>query len=346
MKEKIAKMLEEAKTLPINERIRKIETAIIMCEDMGEWELAFEGRIEYIDATMFAGKIELAFDSFGWCLEQYYKHPETINPSQLLWQYKWIVHKVDSFLSLSLEEMDNILEGMKELYSAFNISLRPYYQKKHGILLRRGDIEAANEYFGRWMVEPRDDYADCIACEENERAYFYLKTGKYEDAMYVYEPILKGVLKCGEVPHLTYGRLIIPLYLKGEKEKAKRLHEKSYSLISNQLNYIGETAESLMYLSLADPKKGLKVLKRHLSLAEETNDLISKFKFYLAGWHLFHQLEEKSIAYDQQALGDKNKIWFIERTRELQNEFDKRNHTDYYQMQINELFSYGAKTKG
>lgn len=330
MRDQIIRMLEEAKQLTGDAALEKLEHAITVSEDSGEWELAYAGRLHYMEVAIFEGRIDLAFDAFGWCVERFYKSPGTYHPDALLWQYKWIAGKVDSFLSLSLQEMESIQEGMKELYKAYGLNLRPYYQKKHGVLLRRGDVQGAKEYFGRWMAEPSDAYSDCPACEENEKGFYLLSTGRFSEAMAVYDPILKGVLKCEEVPRRTHARVLLPLHMNGERETAKRYFEKVYPGICLKPNYLGEVAAVMDYLAETDPKQGLRVLKRHLLMGEKAVDCMDQFHWYLSGWALCRKLGNMGF----RVTGDAGEEGFKGRALALQQRLDQRNGTRHFEAAI------------
>ncbi|MFP3472320.1 hypothetical protein R0J90_19905, partial [Micrococcus sp. SIMBA_144] len=81
--------------------------------------------------------------------------------------------------------------------------------------LKTGEAGDAHNDYTKWMAADRDSLSDCEACEyQTQLEYFYF-TGEKEKASPIEKLLLSKEVSCGEIPHLTYSKLLLPYYEDG-----------------------------------------------------------------------------------------------------------------------------------
>ncbi|TCS93663.1 hypothetical protein [Hazenella coriacea] len=327
-------LLVQAEGLPDGEtKIQLLEEAIQIADRIQNNDAGFYARLELTTAAIYSGRAEKAFLSFAWCLAQYDKDPSYCDEYNLMWQYKWIANQVDQFPQLSLDKIEQTLEDLKQRFTYSGFNLRPYYQLKHFVAWRRGDITEAKMYLEKWMDTPRDDMADCHACERNEQAIFYLSLGNLEEAYRIAQPIFNQELSCAEVPHITYGQFLLPLCKEGRMEEAAEFHQKGYGMIRQKKGFLKTLAEHIKYLTIIDLHKAASLLEHHLPEALASYEPNSKYHFYLASLILFDYMSDSDISV-LNIPKYVNREWIDQQLFEIAKQFDQRNQNDYYQQKV------------
>lgn len=336
MKRQFDALMEQAQALPYGEaKIALLEEAMRLADTYRYSELSFVARMELTEATVHIGRVDKAFTAFGWCLAQYDKQPEAYDSHTLMWQYKWIVEKLDKFPTISLGQIEAMLEDLKRRYTELGFSQRFYHQAKHVMARRRGDWPTADQEYRRWMKEPRDSISDCAACELDLQLEYLLARDQFKEAYHRARPIFQGQLGCQSVPHSTLANFLLPMLKEGRLEEATHLHERGYRLIQNQLGYLPQHAKHLKYLTLVDRARAISCLEKSLPEALATHEPDAQFEYLLAALILFTTLSER----EKQVLHIPPHVtepWLKEQVQELARQFDERNQTSYYGERIRE----------
>lgn len=337
MKEQFDSLMKRAKDLPDGEaKIALLEEAVRLADTYQQTELGFSARMELTKATVYAGRADKAFTTFGWCLAHYDKQPEAYNSLAVMWQYKWIVDKLDRFPTISLEQMEAMLEDLKQRYTALGYNERFYHQTKFVFAWRRGDWETAEWEYERWLAVPRDSISDCVACELDLQLDYLLSRDQFAEAYERVRPIVTGQLSCSQsVPHITFANFLLPLLQEGRLEEAAMFHERGYRLIHDQPGYISSKAKHLKYLTIVDHARAISCLEKGLPEALASADPHSKFEYFLAASVLFAYLDdrEKQVLHIPEYVTE---AWLQEQTEMLARQFDERNGTTRYSDRIRE----------
>ena len=290
-------LLSEAYSMPDGQaKLLLLEEAARIADNLNDIDRGYDIRTDIIYQGVFSGYAMNAIVAFSWCLAQFDKDPERYSSYDLLWEYKWILGHVDDFPDIPLNKADEIFEDMRRRYLEYGASLRPYYSLKCRHMMKLGQKVEAEEFYTKWINASRDYLNDCTACDLDNEIEYMIYIGDYEKALEMAKPILSNQLKCGEVPHITYHKFLIPLLKLGKKEEAQQMHDKGYKLINKNREFIAEVSNHMIYLTITDPQKALSVFESHFQWAYETLSLYRKFLFYLASWVLFLKL--KSIGYE------------------------------------------------
>ncbi|MDA3979656.1 hypothetical protein [Gallibacterium sp. AGMB14963] len=156
------------------------------------------------------------------------------NLMELIWKFKWIIPHIPEDANATMEEIDYMLELMKDYYQYFEFSMAPVYTSKMLQYMARGDRDKAQEYFKLWQNEPADDMNDCPACVAADKVNYYYFIGDYAKVLDLSEDILSGKLACAEVPHITYAAILYSLLETHQFDKAKKLLPKAVKLIEQE----------------------------------------------------------------------------------------------------------------
>jgi hypothetical protein len=180
---------------------------------------------------------------------------------------------------------------------------------------------------------------------------YLIFVGKDERAVELAEPILRGRLTCGEIPHLTYAQLLLPLVRLGRVEQAAHWHRKGYRLVAKNREFLNEVARHLTFLVVTDNRlPAVQLLEKHLAWALETLDLARRFEFYLAARLLLDRLRglgEATLdlrlpkAFPDRRDDGRYEVagllgWFDGELRDLADRFNARNGNDHFTQRIDE----------
>ncbi len=344
-------LLFKADSMPDGQaKLLLLEEAARIADSLNDIEKGYDIRTEIIYQGIFSGYSMNAIIAFSWCLSQYDRNPERFSSYSLLWEYKWILGHVDEFPDICLGKIDEIFEDMRKRYLQQGASLRAYYSLKCKHMMKLGQKMEAEEFYRKWTDTPRDYLSDCKACDLDSEIEYLIYSRNYQKALELVKPILSKQLKCHEVPHITYQKLLLPLLEIGKKEEAQEMHEKGYKLINKNKEYIVEMSNHLTYLAITNPIKALNVFEKHFHWAYETYSLYRKFQFYLASWMMFFKL--KTLGYQDLKLRLQHECdifnsydlkdidgvlnWFEKETRCMAGRFNDRNGNEYFNEIINE----------
>ncbi len=348
--EKIYNLLDEAYDLENGKTKTSLcEEAVRLADIYGDESVQIETRNELIDAAIFGGESEKAIVAFSWMISKQKENPELINTYEFMWKYKWILGYICSFPNITRKQIDAIFADAADFYQANDASLRPIYKNLCSLEMSSGNNEKAVEFYKKWQSAVSDDHSDCVACEVNMQVDYQAFYKNDERALEIAKPILNGKMKCAEVPHATYGHILMPLIRLKRFEEAEESFNKGYKMVSKNGDFLAEVINHLRFLVLANKtKNAIRLFEKHLIWALEAKQLDERFNFYNVAWLLFDKLEsdgETSIKLRLPNLfeyySDKGiyeiaelKAAFEKDLRIIADMFDKRNGNKYYSEKI------------
>ncbi len=249
-------------------KVAMLEEALRLAEMLGDDDLAQGARDSLVEAAIFGGRSDLALVTFSRCLAYSDAHPDECDPHSLLWQYKWIAGTLDEFPEITRQQIDQTLHDLESRATKAGYSPFAAETLRWSLAIGMGDLEAARAAYARFEKAERDGLGDCRACVEDMRVKYFTFTGEAENALQAADPILKKRLGCKEIPHRTYGRVLMPLFRLGRLEEAAEFHRKGYRLIQRNPEFLSQIANHLQFLSLtANTTKALKILSLNLPFA-------------------------------------------------------------------------------
>ncbi len=344
---RVEELLELSRTLPFGEeRYRIVEEAVRYADQTRAVDELFEAKMELVSVAGFCGHDEQLLTAFSWCLAKFEEDPERFihRLHSLLWYFKNVLHNVAVFPTISRQQIQEIHGQMAHYYSVCGFNRRPVYYLGFVVALQLGDLELAAQLLPIWQQEPRDEMADCPACEADGVTEYQIIQGNYEEALQVAGPNLSGQRSCAEVPHRVLAYVLRPLVMLGRSEEAERHHIHGYRLIRQNPNYLRHVALHLTYLMDQDRlPEAVEIFQRHLPWSLNTREFRHKYIFLVASAELLRILaEEKSTCklnlpadfplhqpsntYEVAELTG----WFQREAAQLGEAFNQRNGNDFY----------------
>jgi len=322
------------------------EEAIRAADTMGELVAAYQIRMDYIHAAVFSGYKEKMLVAFSWCLAKFDENPEQFDDYSLLWSFKWVLENISEFPEITREQIANLHAEMKDWFLRYGYSMRPVQYLHLTNVMRMGQPGIAYESLDSWQTLPRDEMADCEACEQDKIVEILIGVNENEKALAQAAPILNGKMSCAEIPHITLANILRPLMRMNKPEECEEYFQKGYRLTKKNRDFLTCLSEQLLYCIWSNKTEmGLKIFNRHLPWAVDTFNLNDKFCFY-DSCALFLDLliqqgskvnpkiiipeelpcHQETGKYDLAEL----KYWFSEQSQELADRFNERNQNSYY----------------
>lgn len=230
----------------------------------------FKALCSILQASTFSGASDYFLSLFPQLVRLKREHPEAVDSHTYVWRLKWLVGKLYCFPEISLARISE----SEELYE--NALLESGGGKRTAIYMRwqnafgTGRIAAANSLRESFTSLRRDSNSDCHACEINAMVREAAQQSDFSRAVETAAPILSGRTRCAEVPHATYGTMLLPQLLAGNTEAAARHHRKGYSLVRTNVGLLDVVGDHLTYLAATgDSARGLRLLKVHVSWLDQ-----------------------------------------------------------------------------
>jgi hypothetical protein len=294
-REQVRALLGRAERLePGEAKVMALEEAARLADAHGDVPLAYEVRDALIEAATFGGFPDRALVAFAWCRGQQQRDPERFSADLLLWKQKWVVGRLDEFPHVSRKQIEGALDDVEQCFAKAGAGRRAVLKLRYQAARDMGDTAAADALWAQWVRSPRDHLTDCRACELDDELDHYIDRGEYEVVLEKARPLLEGRSSCTEVPHLTLGSVLYPLFKLERLEQARDCHLRGYTLVQRNRDFLATVGEHLEFLSLTgNVVRGLRLFERHLGWALEHASHRDRFTFYTA-----------SLALVERALGE------------------------------------------
>ncbi len=130
------------------------------------------------------------------------------------------------FETVSREQIVKLQEDMSRRLAFMNCSERTAHYYRSWNLMRMGDYDLALDYQQQYLAMRRDSMSDCAACERDRQIELLVRMHADQPALDCAEPVLYGMMHCGEVPHFTNGHVVKSMARLAKDEEAVRLSEK------------------------------------------------------------------------------------------------------------------------
>lgn len=342
----VTELCERAEALPPGDaKVRALEEAVRLADTHGDVGLGYDLRDTLIDAATFGGSPDKALVAFAWCRGQQKKDPQRFDPEPMLWKQKWVVGRLDEFPHISRKQIADALDDVEQSFAKVDAGKRAALKLRYQAARDMGDDAEADRLWDAWLEAPRDHLTDCRVCELDDELDHHVDKGEWAQALRKARPILEGRQACAEIPHLTLGTLLYPLFKLERLEDARACHVRGYTLVAKNREFLSTVSEHLEFLVLTDNlSRGLTLLEKHLGWALEHPSHRDRFSFYTAAAFLLERVgaagrNEVSLrlprafpqyaadgGYATRGLSD----WFHTQARDTAARFDARNGTDRF----------------
>ncbi len=317
------------------QKIALLEEVIRICDIENNLQESYDARKELVECAVFNGYPLKALIAFTWLISKWEEHGEELDDEyDILWDYKWIANRLIDFPQISLDQIDAIMNDMKEKYEKYGYSLREYYYYLYLNKRDSGRSDTIHEDFERWQQTSRDIMSDCKACDLHAVVCHYIHLKEYQTALEKAQPILEGKMQCAEVPHNTYARLLVPMFHLGKVDEAKAIQKKGIKLIKGNSEFLESFGEHVEFLAVTDLNKAVQVFEESVGFALETEDVNSKLKYYISATIFFEKMGENPTlirmpttfnAIPSEPTAANLYPWFRSEAAKIATQFDQRN---------------------
>ena len=220
---------------------------------------------------------------FGRLLQLLDQFPEAVGAlsHSIHWQLKWMTTGLLGNPDVPLAVDYRWLDELELRYRQRGYSLRPVHAERALLALDRGDREAASAQMEASIAAPRDQMADCQACERNDWGRWRAALGDDDGALSYWGPVLDGTVRCTEEPHRVLGLALLPLLRTGQFDEARGAFLRGYSLARRNINLLRSVGQHIEFCALTgNEARGLEILAEHQGwLADRQVDARKRLEF-------------------------------------------------------------------
>jgi hypothetical protein len=228
-------------------------------------------------------------------------------------------------------------------YLARGSTLHAVHQIRRDVAATMHNVPAAADADALFRKTRRDDLSNCDACVQDAEISYRLFLGDDAAALKAAGPILKGRLTCGEVPHRTYPKLLLPHLRRGDPEAAMALHKTGYPMVKSNPTFLGHQGTHAAFAALTgNLGRAAQILNRHLPTAPGHPEPDERFRFYNAAKLTLDLLlaapRPPAIKVPLTIVADGSidgfAVWLDNELYELAAKYDARNGNDGYTRDI------------
>jgi hypothetical protein len=330
-----------------------------LCDDadaIGDVRLAFETRLELVDAYDDIRERWRMLPAFTWCLAALDRDPDQFDDSDrelLRWYHRWAVGVFLGWSTVELALAGDLLDDLERRARQAGHRLRAVYRLRCAVADHVGDEATARKWLSRWRtaaeaIDDADglptargavDTDDCAGCDRARRAELLGGWGDWEAAVEEVEPVLRGRVACDR-PERAYAAAMVPLLLLGRLTEASSAHLRSYPTHKLARDGFRHLADHLRFCALAGhPGRGIDLLGTHLGELDDPYDEASAMRFATAGALVCRLATEAGLgdrSVHRPAIGDRPARSMTvtslggalaAKAREIADRFDARNGT-------------------
>ncbi|MEV0607783.1 hypothetical protein AB0I61_15605 [Polymorphospora rubra] len=347
------RMLDQITAMPWGPgQIAAVEQLVQRADAADDQHLAFAARMLATNAYVYGGEPAKSFVTFSWCLAEFDREPRPYHARHahtLFWYFKYMANALVNFPAVPLARTHAVLDDMERRYRAGGHSVQAVHKYRHRVARHVGAAAEAEEWYRRWVTEPRDQLSDCAGCDPTSQASYLARLGRDEEAVALAEPVLAGRLTCSEQPQAILTALMLPYLRTGRLEQARDAHRLAYRRHRRLLADLGDIGEHVEFCALTgNDTRGLEIVERHLEWLDRAPSPAAAMRFAAAGALVLGRLAvggpaTAGLTVHRRAYGDRPAAdvpvgvlaaELAATARELGGQFDTRNGTTEQSEQV------------
>lgn len=309
-------------------------------------DLEFDARVAYLRQTSWLNKKDKAIATMPWLLKRLDEGHNTDQLDTVLWMYKWIIIKLPSFASISVAQIEQLLNDMEKRFLDFGTGMRIVNYFRMIVYSNMGRLEQSKKYLQLYLQDNATcSLDDCRACQPNNLLGVYLNLRDYEAYFTQAAPLLARKVTCKEVPDYSYPSIAFVNYINGNYELAQEQALLGRKKIKWKKAVLGPAGYLLAYYGYTkDFLKGRATLEKQLDFCGQTQPELSLFTFYLGTLIFFKALHNEGKKQIKLKVEHQNLIpvkdgtclvpeglsWLEEKVDDLAQKLDHRNQNDFY----------------
>jgi tetratricopeptide (TPR) repeat protein len=280
---------------------------------------------------------------FGRVLWLFDNFPDEVGPlsHNVHWQLKWMTGGLLANPDVPLEVTYNWFGELERRYRQRGHSLRPVHALRSCLASEIGDHATASAQMEAAIAAPRDEMADCQACEHSDWGRWRAELGDDEGALSYWAPVLDGELKCREEPHFVFGKAALPLLRTGRAGEARRAFLAGYSLAKQKVSLASAIGRHIEFCALTgNEARGLEILAEHQGwLADREMSAAKRLEFLGGVAVLLRRLTV--LGHDSLPVGSAHTVASLsaaldEELREICGRYDARNGSSVVSERVSE----------
>lgn len=210
----------------------------------------------------------------------------------LLWAFKYILNNGFDFYQIKWDNLKDLIDEFKNRCVEYGYSLRYYHQIQTVYYMYFNMVEQATESYNEFKKCKRDNISDCEACELDFNVEYYLFLNELDKAVKVAKPLMDGRKTCGEVPNITYPKLLFYYVKNNMLNEAEKIVEVTYDLIRKNESFLEYLEGVLIYYAIVKPEEGIKVFSKHFMWVLNSRNEKHKLRFYTTSWMLWEKIKQ------------------------------------------------------
>ncbi|WP_066941675.1 hypothetical protein [Microtetraspora fusca] len=249
---------------------------------------ALEGEVllALIEAQEWGGERDRMPIAFGRLLRILDDFPDQLGElaDMIHWQLKWMTYNLLSSPTVPLETTYRWLDELQSRYRQRGYSPRPILALRSCLAGDLGDHRAASAAMEASISAPRDEMADCDACERNDWGTWRADMGDDAGALEHWAPLIDGERSCAEEPHRALARALLPLVRTGRLDDARGAYLRGYPMVRRDANLRSSVGYHIEFCALTgNEARGLEILTEHASWLSGPHGDVSEQLGFLGG---------------------------------------------------------------
>ena len=239
---------------PGEEQVERSEKALAMAEQVDDFTLLVQARINLVAAYDAAAPGDREIPHIAWllgCLEGDPDGPDQVTDRQrfeILWECRYALARTRRSSRMPLVVVQRVFRDIERRYRAEKVS--PHLYAKYRAFLAR-DIdtdEVLERWLEVWRTSPRDALSDCEVCDIAVDARFLAEAGDPAAALERAVDLLEGRKRCDREPHRLYGEAADWAMRLGKVDTAEAYHRAGWLMVAGRPPFASAMAEHVMYL--------------------------------------------------------------------------------------------------
>jgi tetratricopeptide (TPR) repeat protein len=276
-------------------KAQRLESLAAEVRRTGDGPLEAEVLLALSQAYEYSAERERMAVPFARLLQLLDRFPDELGPMSLTihWQLKWMTVGLIRNPAVPLETVQRWLDELDNRYRERGFSPRPVHMLRWLLAQGSGDAAAAAAEIDAWITAPRDQMADCQACERNDWGTWRAYLGDDAGALGYWAPLLDGQLKCAEEPHRVLAKSLLPLVRTGRAADARDAFLRGYPLARHNVSLCAAVGGHIEFCALTgNEARGLEILAEHAAWLTDTQlDTADRLAFLTGVTVLLRRLE-------------------------------------------------------
>ncbi len=265
--EQIRAEASAAELLPAGHaKAQRFEALAERARESGDRHLEAAVLLRLSDAYSLAAEQHKQPTVFGRVLSLFDQFPDEVGPlsHNIHWQLKWMTLALVTNPDVPLTVTCRWFDELERRYRQRGNSLRPVHALRSFLAAETGDAATASAEMEASIAAPRDEMADCQACEHNDWGSWRAGLGDDDGALSYWAPVLDGKLRCREEPHFVLAKATLPLLRTGRTDEARRAFLAGYSLARQKISLLRAVGQHIEFCALTgNEARGLEILAEH-----------------------------------------------------------------------------------